>query len=213
MKFLFKPIRPFKINQSFGENKACIDNKTGKVVNKIPFKDDASCQKGTRSVYSNMKGHNGVDLFARRHTPIFSAQDGIVEELVDEPARGLGLGIVTTRKYYCYETKSYEYFKLRYWHNHVHHVRKGDKVYIGDLIATADNTGYSSGDHLHFEMKPVKVKWKEKGKSIKSVSNILQNNGFFGAVDPMRYMREEEATKFMGIKTFRQRLAWMLNMG
>lgn len=205
-KFLFRPVSPFIINQNFGENKACVDKN-----NKVIFKEqEAKCPVGTKSVYSQMLGHNGLDLHAKRYTPIYSAQDCIVEEVVDEKVRGLGLGLITTRKYYCFETKTFEYFKIRYWHNALHNVRKGDNVAIGDLIAWADNTGYSSGDHLHFELKPVSVKFNKDG-TIKSVTNILQDNGYFGAVDPMPYLRGEDAVKLQGIKSIYERILWTIS--
>lgn len=211
-KFLFRPVSPFGINQHFGENKACIDNKTGKVFAKVPYTDEAKCPAGSRSVYSNMKGHNGVDLYATRGTPIFSSQDGIVTEVVDEPDRGIGIGIITKNKFWCIETQSFEYFKIRYWHNLANYKRLGDEVHIGDLIATADNTGYSAGDHLHFELKPVEVIWNRDLKTIESYKNILENNGYFGAVDPMQYMRGQNAVTLQGLKSVYERILWALSL-
>jgi murein DD-endopeptidase MepM/ murein hydrolase activator NlpD len=206
LRFLFRPVTPWKINQNFGENLACIDIKTG---TKTIACDGLNPPQGYRSIYSQMSGHSGVDLFALNNQPIYASQDGIVAELVDEKVRGLGLGIITTNKFYCKETKKNEHFKVRYWHNARHNVRLGSKVFIGDLIAWADNTGYSAGDHLHWELKPVEVKWNKDG-SIKSYKNILQTNGFFGACDPLPYTREENAVKFQGIKSLVERLAWMI---
>lgn len=203
-QFLYQPVSPFIVNQGFYANSVCI-NKNNK-------KDVISCDGynppiGYRSIYKN--AHGALDLRAKRFQPIYSSQDGIVTELVDEEVRGLGLGITTTNKFYCIETDSYEHFKVRYWHNYAHKVRMGDEVHIGDLIAWADNTGYSSGDHVHFDLKPVKITYNKDG-SIKRTTNILQDNGYFGSVDPARYMLDKPATKLQGVKSFKDRLLWAL---
>ena len=181
-KFLFQPVKPFIINQYFSENKACLPINGGKVI----FCDGLNPPIGYRSVYSN-KGHNGLDLRAYHAQPVYASQDGIVIEVVDENKRGIGLGIVTKEKYFCVETGKDEYFKIRYWHNKINLVKLGQEVNAGELITLADNTGYSSGDHLHFELKPVYL--TDGGKWY----NVLQNNGFHGAVDPLQYMEYIEA--------------------
>lgn len=206
MQFLFRPVAPFYISQKFGENKACV--KIGD-TSKTIFCDGHNPPVGYKSVYSRMNGHNGLDIPAKRYTPIYSAQDGIVYNIVQEKERGLGLEIITKNKFYCKETQSNEHFKVHYWHNFAHNVDLGDEVHIGDLIAWADNTGYSSGDHLHFAIKPVKVNWKKDG-TIRSISNILQDNGYFGAVDPEPYLRSENAVRLQGLKSLSKRLLWAI---
>lgn len=189
-KWLFAPLKQLDITQSFGENRACIDIATG---TKTITCDGLKPPKGYKSVYSQMKGHNGVDFRAKRATPIYCPFDGYVEEYVAEDTRGLGLGIVSNKKYYCNETGKKEYMKARVWHNLINLVKKGERVKVGQVIALVDNTGYSSGDHLHLELKPVTI---SKGGVVK---NILQDNGFFGAIDPMQYMLEYPASIFNGL--------------
>ena len=206
MKFISHPVKDFHINQTFGENKACIDKATGKHT---IFCDGLNPPTGYKSVYSNMKGHNGLDLRAGRGTAIHSVIDGVVTEIVVDENRGVGIGVTTDKMFYCRETKKIEYFKFRYWHNLVNLKKLGDKVYLGDVIALADSTGYSSGNHLHFEQKPVK-KTRENGKII--TDNILQKNGYFGAVDPMPYMSDRFAGEFMGLRTFTQRFKFIISL-
>lgn len=188
MKFLKQPVSPFRINQYFGDDMACVNSLNTKTIFK---KQTDTCPVGYQSLYAKfgMKGHNALDLMATHGQPIYSSCEGYVEEVQTEEARGLGLGIVTENKYPCDELNGQEVqWKVRYWHLKSFEVKKGDKVKQGDLIGYADNTGYSSGDHLHFEIKPVEIKNK-------FVYNLLQDNGFFGAVNPLPYiifLTEEE---------------------
>ncbi len=192
-RFLFQPVKPFYINQGFGENKSCIDLATNKVFSKVPYADTATCPEGSKSVYSQMLGHNGLDLMAARWQTCYAAQDGIVDEVETEESRGLGVGIVTNEKYPCPETGQDEYFKVRYWHFIALNVHTGDKIKVGDLIGWCDSTGYSSGDHLHFELKPVR-------KNIHGDwDNVLQSNGYFGAVNPVPYIENVFALDFAGV--------------
>ena len=203
-KFLFKPLDKWNITQGFYENRACVDLATG---TKTITCDGNNPPAGYKSVYKT--GHGGLDLKANTGDMIYSAQDGIVEEWVAEKARGIGLGIITTQKFYCDETGKDEYWKIRYWHQCANLVKLGDKVSIGQPIAIADNTGYSSGSHLHFETKPVKVVFNKDG-SIKKTTNILQSNGYYGSVNPQPYILDNFASEFTKYKTWGERLAYAL---
>lgn len=74
--------------------------------------------------------------------------------------------------------------KSIYWHikKGSFKVKVGDKVKAGDLLAEADNTGMSTGSHLHFGIKPVL-----KGEADWTWYNIEQSNGYLGAIDPEPY--------------------------
>jgi len=185
-KFIFNPISHFWLHQAFGENKACIPLIGGATITCNGHKPP----KGYKSVYSMMKGHNGLDMMAKDWEHCYSPQPGIVSEVSTEEARGLGVGIITTNKYWCTETNSYEHFNIRHWHFWANNVKVGQKVEGGDLIGYCGSSGFSSGVHLHLECKPVKVTWNKDG-SIKRFVNILQSNGYFGAVDPLPYMETQ----------------------
>lgn len=194
-KFIFTPVKSFYMGQRFGENKACISLTNGKVI----ACDGLNPPAGYKSVYSMMKGHSGIDLHAVSWESCYSAQSGKVVEVQTEEARGLGVGIITNEKYYCTETGKPEYFKLRYWHFWANNVDMGQEIKTGDLIGYCGSTGYSSGVHLHLEAKPVKVTFNKDG-SIKRYSNILQDNGYFGGVDPLPYMETQiTALAFAGL--------------
>jgi len=169
------PVGPYIVFQKFGADEACYRASDKSVVTK----QDGVCPLGYTSLYaaSGMKGHSGIDMFGPHDMPIYySGPEGIVEEIQSESARGLGLGIIT-KDMFEFEGGWYQ-AKTRYWHLKDFNVEYDQVIKTGDLIGWADNTGYSSGDHLHFELKPV-VK-NSKG----SYYNAFQENGFYGAVDP-----------------------------
>lgn len=196
-KFLYQPVAPWRLSQGFGENKACIDLATGKVTSKVPYLDSTVCPPGTKSVYSQMLGHNGLDIATFRWQRVYAAHDGIVAEIETEVDRGLGIGIVSKEKRFFAETGTEEHYKTRYWHFIALDVYFGEEVKTGDFIGYADSTGLSAGDHLHFELKPVRIKDYENGVPV--VSNINQGNGFFGAIDPAPYMESIFALEIGGI--------------
>lgn len=168
MKLFFKPLDKWIINQKFGENRACINNDDNKTVVTC---DGHNPPEGYRSVYNMMKGHNGLDLFATRGTPVFAAAEGTVVEVSTEEERGYGVGIL----HGPFDNK---YFKTRYWHMWYVEVKEGDKVKVGQYLGPADSTGYSSSDHLHFELKETDMLG----------NTINHGNGYFGAIDPEPYM-------------------------
>lgn len=180
MKFLYQPIKGAKITQGFGENNACTDKSRKKFVSPV----NGVCPDGFESLYKNLglNGHNGLDFHAKMWEPIYASCDGIVEEVNTDIATGLGVGVITDKKYPCTETNLEEHFKYRNWHFQAINVTKGQKVKTGDLLGWAGMTGYATGPHDHFELKPVAQKpsgwWY----------NILQDNGFKGAVDPAPYL-------------------------
>lgn len=188
-QFLHRPSRDFVVTQYFGEDKACVATDPSTNPQYVYKETAASCPGGYKSVYSQMNGHNGLDLRFARWQPVYALHDGIVQEVETEVARGLGVGIVTDKQYYCEESGKKEYFKTRYWHLIALNVHKGEHVTTGTLIGWADSTGYSTGDHLHLELKPVEV-FKDTDSKIVTIRNVLQNNGYFGAIDPLKYMSD-----------------------
>lgn len=170
--FLYQPVYPWRVNQPFGANTACINLNTGKVV---------SCNghrppPGHKSVYSMMLGHNGIDARAWRWQRCYAAAAGRVVEKQTEPARGLGISILHPE----WEGR---FFKTSYWHLAAMDVDMGDQVSAGQLVGYCDNTGYSSGDHLHFQVKETDA----------DGNTINKENGYLGAIDPAPLMLDRPA--------------------
>ena len=135
------PIDPRHINQKFGENNACV-SLDGQ--NRVITCDGNNPPPGFKSLYGS-SGHLGLDLRAYHGQEVYCAQEGIVYNIDTNPKSGLDVKILSTvggrQLMHIYE------------HLLGYQVKVGDKVKTGQLIGWADNTGYSSGDHLHFEVK------------------------------------------------------------
>lgn len=121
------------------------------------------------------------DLYTVRGQYVRAAHDGIVTFVGSDSKGGWGVEIRTKdpRDYNGKEV----YFRTIYWHLIPNiPVRAGQEVKVGDIIGYADSTGFSTGDHLHFALKPIIVKENEMWY------NVEQDNGYFGAIDPMPYL-------------------------
>lgn len=140
---LYYPVKPFSVNQPFGANANAFYAQQG------------------------MKGHNGLDLFAKHGQPVYAACGGTCWPEVDDHG-GNGVLIRTDK------------FQYVYWHliQDDAVVHTGQVVEAGDLIGYADNTGTSTGDHLHFGVVPLPAD---------------VNNGYKGAIDPQPFFNGKYA--------------------
>lgn len=136
-------------------------------------------------------GHNGLDFEAKHGTPIYASHDGVGLYQIDNHG-GHGVVIITDKEYEDVNGAS-SLFKTIYWHL-VDPLKEpkyasplmdklGVTLKAGDLIGYANNTGTSTGSHLHFGLKKV-----QKGENLYAWSNIEQNNGYMGATDPAPYL-------------------------
>ncbi|RLB78573.1 MAG: hypothetical protein DRH24_14230 [Deltaproteobacteria bacterium] len=121
-----------------------------------------------------LKAHNGFDIICWYREPIYHSGDfeGVAKTYVDMGG-GIGVDIIGKE------------FKLRYWHLKEFVVKDGQRVKMGDLIGYGDNTGFSTGNHLHLGLKRV----DENGRTIN------KDNGYFGAIDPEPYFVNEFVLK------------------
>lgn len=181
---LWYPVKPFIVGQHFGVSEVCVEDIPGAPISKrkVRNKVAGACPVGFVDLYPilGMRGHTGLDLAARRGQEIRATIDGVVEEVQTEPERGLGVGVVSHQKFDLDELGTH-YVKTRDWHLMSIAVRLGQEVRVGDLLGLADNTGISSGDHDHFELKPVEINTEGK------YYNVFQSNGYFGAIDSMPF--------------------------
>ncbi len=136
---LYRPIKPFVITQYYAENKACVSDDRSHIITC----DGTNPPKGYTSLYG-LEGHKGLDLRAYHGQPIYCAQRGRVYKIDTSERSGLDVRIEST--------EDGRTFRHIYEHLLDYNKKVGDWVETGELIGHADNTGYSSGDHLHFEV-------------------------------------------------------------
>lgn len=152
---LYYPVRPYHVNQPFGFNRPCVKNfgQSDQVI--VTGSDNETCPVGFDKLYPHfgMAAHNGLDLMAGEQS-VYAAHSGTVIEMQTVPSRGLGIGILTDEAVDLDGMGSH-FVKVRYWHLKSFNVKVGDHVEVGDIIGISDNTGYSSGDHLHLEINPM----------------------------------------------------------
>ncbi len=89
-----------------------------------------------------IKMHEGIDIGAPTGTPIVAPADGVVTFSGPKPGFGNFIQIIHG---YGVETI--------FGHMSSLHVKKGEKIERGTKIATVGNTGYSTGPHLHYEVR------------------------------------------------------------
>lgn len=89
------------------------------------------------------RAHEGIDIAARKGSHIIAADDGVVVYAGSELG-GYGNIVVIGHEG--------GYFTI-YAHNNRNHVRKGQKVYRGQVIAEVGASGRATGPHLHFEIR------------------------------------------------------------
>ena len=145
MKFLLKPLDKWFVTQPFGANP---------------------------QIYSRfgMKGHDGIDLRTRfidsplGHRPVMAAADGWCEVRMDG-ASGYGNHVRIHHP---------DGSLTIYGHLLKPYVWQKEIVKAGQKIGLSDNSGFSTGAHLHFELR---------------LPDCDIRNGYFGAVDPLPFIK------------------------
>ncbi len=191
---IHRPILSKRITQGWGENKACKDLKTGKIKSANSL---GVCPNGSVLFYPSvgLKGHNGFDNEAIHGELVYHAATfpGVMYVEKDRDG-GIGVDVVSKKPLWFPGpvppgvTPVYEdehgftaFVKIRYWHLLTAIGYDKKEIVYGQPIGRADNTGASSGDHLH---------WAPKWSDPESFG-MATDNGFQGAFDPTPYYNHE----------------------
>lgn len=115
------------------------------------------------------KMHEGIDLRAKIGTKVYATANGVVEYAA-KSGTGYGYLVIISHNFG---------FKTRYAHlDEIDVVSVGQFVKKGELIGYSGNTGYSTGPHLHYEVRflertldPINfIRWSENNQN-----EIFQN--------------------------------------
>lgn len=103
--------------------------------------------------YNSGKAHNAIDLRAAVGTPVYAAEDGVVDWTQDWDGRtrtgmmSYGTGVRIRHADYCGGV-----LQTRYAHLSRRCVKTGETVKEGHLIGYSGDSGNCYGAHLHFEV-------------------------------------------------------------
>ena len=98
--------------------------------------------KRTDPINGKLSVHHGVDIAAKRYTPIKTVAAGIVSF----SGRRTGYGRVV-------EITHGNGYTTLYGHNQVNKVKLGERVKKGQVIALVGSSGRATGPHVHFEVR------------------------------------------------------------
>lgn len=128
-------IGPIKDKLSFLKAKPSIKPVTGKITAAYGYRKNPFTGRGSEF-------HKGVDIAAKRGTPVVSTADGIVTYAAWKS--GYGNMVIISHGYG---------FITVYAHNSSIVTKVGEKVKRGQVISKVGSTGRSTAPHLHYEIK------------------------------------------------------------
>ena len=128
---------------------------------------------GNAQIYARfgLAGHNGLDFGVPIGTAVRAAADGLVSRVEVEAAEGYGRHVRLEHEGGAVTI---------YAHLDCPMVKTGQTMQSGDVIGLSGNSGFSTGPHLHFELRL-------PGR---------EDNGYGGAVDPLPMLEATENPYF-----------------
>lgn len=127
------------------------EESSDKLYNPLGKKGKLSSRFRLRKLKSEKKAdmHAGIDLAAKKGTPVYSVADGVVRK-VKRNSRGYG-------RYVLVDHPGLRHMGLPLSSLYAHvgdiKVKEGDEVKRGQQLASVDLVGTHTGAHLHFEIR------------------------------------------------------------
>lgn len=193
---VYRPIKSNYKSQGFGDNKPfCKLGSNGQPIR--PYVISSYVPVGEEDKWTKfyptmgLKGHNGEDWSAWSGEPLYFPVDcpeagGWFARDASDLDGGLGVDVISKNPINIDGKLTYVLF--RFWH--LKKAWKDVDVQLGELIGYCDNTGASSGDHLHWSMKFC----NSNGYSTD------EGNGYYGAKDFSPYFENEFVLDVIKIK-------------
>lgn len=117
-----------------------------------------------------LKGHEGIDLRAEMGTEVLACDEGFCQEVLDQGKTGYGKYIKII----------HSWGESVYAHLQEFKIRQGDNVKQNQIIALSNNTGNSTGAHLHFGIR---------------INPYKRDDGWGGYSDPEPYLFGETSNE------------------
>lgn len=117
-----------------------------------------------------LKGHEGIDFRAEMGTEVVASDSGFAQEVKDQGSTGYGK----------YIKLIHEWGETVYAHLKSFNIKQGDQVSRGQTIALSDNTGNSTGPHLHYGVR---------------VNPYNRKDGWGGYIDPAPLLFSGESSE------------------
>jgi murein DD-endopeptidase MepM/ murein hydrolase activator NlpD len=119
-------------------------------------------------IYKVYERHTGIDIANEKNTPVYATAYGTVKLCDWQP--GYGRLIIIDHGYH---------YKTYYAHLHKILVKPGDYIRRGQLIGLIGNTGTSTGNHLHYEIRYGRKSVNPKKYFKKDLFKINSDKGIF----------------------------------
>lgn len=159
--------------QKFGQNQTFLQDT---VIGGILYK------AGT-SFYGqwNMKGHNGIDIGYNTGCPVVAPCRLWVTYLQDSSGYGRNVWAETESKQI-----NGDWYKLEmcFGHNRDFNCQPYSWYDIGSILSYGDSTGFSTGSHCHWGIRPLV---KKSGSTV--WEQMFPDNGYLGWVDPEQFLK------------------------
>lgn len=160
---IFKPTKPWIVNQNWG------------IPNPIYKKFGFSL-------------HNGIDIRLGNGALVYAPFDCVVVKIGYQPdGGGLYVGLISANTYEFEDGKNCHVL-VDALHLKTAKVQAGNKLGVGDIVAIADNTGFSTGPHTHYQFR--RVSWFDG--QIQEIDKNEANNSF----DPLPYLSKLYAVDY-----------------
>lgn len=112
---------------------------------RVPLDDNFKITSGfgmrIHPIFKERKMHRGIDLKAKKGTPVYATADGIVEKAVTHNKYGK---MIVLKHDSIYQTLYAQLSVIK--------VKTGMEVKKGDLIGKVGSSGLSTAPHLHYEV-------------------------------------------------------------
>lgn len=141
----------------------------------------------------SLDNHKGMDFGAPKGTPVYSASSGIVKETFTTCEHNYG------KDYNCGCGSGYgnnikidtgDGFLVIYGHLTDVLVNVGDTIKQGQQIGTVGSTGWSTGDHLHFELSTNNIEGLDVADYIDRIGNGGIIFGYKYSVNPRKFISD-----------------------